>query len=436
MPKFTITRNGQTVKMLTLDGERIEMGSSQICPVFIDDLLISLKQAAFVKRPEGYWVEPMARIPVFFLNGKQVDGPIRLESGAEIDVEGYKIRVDFERAAPDHLQPDVGVAVPLEPPTVTAESVPPPLEPPPLSSIPQAHPPSGVARTSGSGPSPAPLSTTRPPDTLPPPLSELGIATAPPLKTAASAGGAKSDDEQKTVFVVPAKSIGELVAVAGPLKGKKWPLFPGEIKIGRNKEQNDIAIYLDPSGAPDKSISRRHASIHVEKGAAYVEDHGSVAGTFVNQRQLTPKQRTLLKSGDQLEIRSAKESTVFRLELDMAATGPPRPMPTSMERGALTLEPSLPPPLDTLQPKPAPLRESHPIVTPDFAPTREPARQAEPPAEPERRRPRERARGASDDNFFLPVEEPSGWQRIPMWGWVGGGMAVVIITVLLLLVCR
>ena len=53
MPQFTILRDGQIVDEVTLEGERIEMGSAHTCQLFIDDLLIALKQAVFTKVESG-----------------------------------------------------------------------------------------------------------------------------------------------------------------------------------------------------------------------------------------------------------------------------------------------------------------------------------------------------------------------------------------------
>jgi pSer/pThr/pTyr-binding forkhead associated (FHA) protein len=60
----------------------------------------------------------------------------------------------------------------------------------------------------------------------------------------------------------------------------------------------------------DEGASRRHATITVVDGAAYVEDAGSRNGTFVNDRPVTAK--TALKSGDR--VRFDKEEFDFQIQ--------------------------------------------------------------------------------------------------------------------------
>jgi pSer/pThr/pTyr-binding forkhead associated (FHA) protein len=366
MPKFTISRGSQELQTLTLEGEKIELGSARTCPLFLDDLLISLRQAAFVKTTGGYRLEPLARTPSLRLNGRVVDQASPVTPGDVVEIEGYQIRVDFE-----------GPAV------AAAEQPPPPID----------------------------------------------------LIT----------DPAKTVFIVPIKPLGQLVVIAGPLKGTVRPLMPGEIKIGRDKDQNDIVIRNDSKGEIDKSISRRHASLHVEGTSVFVEDQKSVAGTFVNGRQAPPKQRIMLKSGDQIEIRSAKESTIFRLELEAPGSAPPAspplsdlpPVPPLSEVPLPLSDAPLPPPLPVtpLPVKPRPLtppprRDPSPSWGPPPEPIQEPA--DEPVVRPSRVRPR----ATFDDNLFLPSEEAGLLKSLPQWVWLAGGAALIILIVSLLLICR
>ncbi|MEW5875926.1 MAG: FHA domain-containing protein, partial [Candidatus Zixiibacteriota bacterium] len=91
MPVFTISKGGKTLETLSLDGDRIEMGSANACRLFIDDLLISLKQAAFVRSGDGYDLEPLSRTPVVKVNGEPVTQRVKVPTGAVIEVEGYQI---------------------------------------------------------------------------------------------------------------------------------------------------------------------------------------------------------------------------------------------------------------------------------------------------------------------------------------------------------
>ena len=375
MPTFTIIKGGQTLQTLKLEDERIVIGADRSCRIFIDDLLISLKQAVFVKAAGGYQIEPIARTPSLTLNGRPVDQPSPVTDGDILEIEGYQIRVELGHRPVAPLQQ----APPPPPPEVSVESVPPPLD----------------------------------------------VLT----------------DPAKTIFHVPVKPLGQLVVIAGPLKGTARPLSPGEeVRIGRDQSQNEIVIRADSKGEIDRSISRRHASIHVDGTNVFVEDKKSVAGTFVNGRQVPPNQRIPLKSGDLIEIHSAKESTVLRLELH-APTGAAPVAASHADLPPLSSVPDVPPPLADVLPPPlsSPRLSSPPPLTPPSR--REPVPAWEPPPpEPvpdEIRRPsRARARSSFDDNPFQPVEEPGWFASLPRWVLFAGGAGLIILVVSLLLICR
>jgi type III secretion system YscQ/HrcQ family protein len=69
---------------------------------------------------------------------------------------------------------------------------------------------------------------------------------------------------------------------------------PPEIRIGRGTENG-----LQLSGA---SISKNHARLFLSGSAYFVEDLGSVLGTYLNGRKLAPHQPTEVGSGDQIVI--------------------------------------------------------------------------------------------------------------------------------------
>jgi pSer/pThr/pTyr-binding forkhead associated (FHA) protein len=346
MPKFTISKDGRTLQTLTFEGEKIELGSARTCQLFIDDLLISLHQMAFVKTPDGYRVEPIVRTPGFSVSGRTVGQPVPLKPGDIVEIEGYQIQVDFEAL----------VVAPV------VEQTPIPLD--------------------------------------------------------------VDTDSAKTDFH-PKRPLGQLVVVAGPLKGLVRPLVPGEIRIGRDQTQNEIILRNDSKGEIDKSISRRHASIHVDGSTVFIEDQKSIAGTFVNGRPAPPKQRMMLKSGDQIEIRSAKESTVIRVELDRPGSMEQSLPPLSEVLPPLAASP-LPPPLAPLPP-----RDSRSAWTPSPEPTREPL----PPERPERSS-RARGRATFDDNPFQQVEDVSWYHTLPSWTWFAAAAALIILVVSFLLICR
>ncbi|HUU45531.1 MAG TPA: FHA domain-containing protein, partial [Acidobacteriota bacterium] len=359
MPKFTILREGQVVDEVTLEGERIEMGSAHTCQLFVDDLLIALKQAVFVKEEseDSYRVEPLSRVPAFTLDGQPVDGPTPVSGGATLAIEGYEIRIAYEPSKPT-VAPKPREAAPAAPrmPSASEPPLPEPLpEPPP------------------------PLVDLTPPVPATPPRSPV-----PP-----SVPHGEGPDLERTVFV---RTVGRLVATAGPLTGQSWDLRGGETKIGRDTSQNQIVIRLDAAGQVDTSISRRHASIHVVGDRLFVEDQSSAAGTFVNGQQVPPGQKVEIRGGDLIEVRSARASTVLRLELGRRVAAP------------------LPPPLIPPQPASPPPQPLPPLPTsepPEFVSDEgqgfDPILSGSP---ADYRTPPERDRGddreAVDNNPFLP----------------------------------
>lgn len=385
MPRFTITRDGKPVSQIDAHGDRIELGSARTCQVLIDDLLISLKQAAFVRASsaEKFMVEPVSRIPAFTLDGLAVEGPVEVRDGAILAIEGYSVTIGYLPG--EIVVPGAPAAAPAAGARVS-------------SFVPSDEPPL-----------PPPLE----PD-LPPPLEESKPKIPEPVATAPiPAARSENADMERTVFV---RRIGKLVATAGPLQGQSWDLKSGETRIGRESGQNDIVIRFDAQGNVDNSVSRRHASVHVIGDKIFVEDAGSAAGTFVNGTAVPARQRVEVRAQDLIEIRSSRESTLLRVELQRAATAPPP------------------------GPSPSPAPQAAPVATPDPPPLRTPAPQHEAPRpgdyaaeEPPvvRRRRRE---SAPADNLFVPAEEPRKGGKIPTWGWIVAGAGIVLLIVIILLI--
>jgi len=51
-----------------------------------------------------------------------------------------------------------------------------------------------------------------------------------------------------------------------------------------------------------KGVSRRHAKIIRREGRVFIEDLGSINGTFLNRKKLTPYFPRVLKNGDELRL--------------------------------------------------------------------------------------------------------------------------------------
>ena len=108
------------------------------------------------------------------------------------------------------------------------------------------------------------------------------------------------------------KSPYYLLAIHGPYLGKKYQLNFGETRIGRDSKLNDIVLRLNQKGEVDPSISRRHATIAFRDDRFYFTDKRSQSRSRVNQQQLTENDEVRLTPGDEIEIISDQQSTIFR----------------------------------------------------------------------------------------------------------------------------
>ncbi len=70
-------------------------------------------------------------------------------------------------------------------------------------------------------------------------------------------------------------------------------------------------VNLNPYGASDKGVSRRHVKITRKQNLIYVADLGSTNGTILNNRRLIPGAERLLRNGDQLQLGQLKMTVKF-----------------------------------------------------------------------------------------------------------------------------
>ena len=77
-----------------------------------------------------------------------------------------------------------------------------------------------------------------------------------------------------------------------------------EVNIGRLDPASasfpDVDLTSD--GGLEKGVSRRHAKITRRGSEVFIEDLGSINGTFLNRKKLTPYLSQALKSGDELRL--------------------------------------------------------------------------------------------------------------------------------------
>lgn len=84
----------------------------------------------------------------------------------------------------------------------------------------------------------------------------------------------------------------QLVAVVGPLKGKRFRVTEDGLLLGR-EGSCDVVI-------PDQNVSREHARLLLHNGTVWVQDAGSRNGVYVNQKRVV--RHRPMGAGDSLTI--------------------------------------------------------------------------------------------------------------------------------------
>lgn len=139
------------------------------------------------------------------------------------------------------------------------------------------------------------------------PRATSGYAEASPAQAEAVAQTRETPYQRQVE-----KSPYYLLAIYGPYLGKRFQLNFGETRIGREVRLNDIVIRETKKGAVDPSISRRHATISYRNNSFYLGDKRSKSRTYLNQDKLNETDELLLTPGDEIEIVSDQQSTIFR----------------------------------------------------------------------------------------------------------------------------
>lgn len=85
--------------------------------------------------------------------------------------------------------------------------------------------------------------------------------------------------------------------------GKRIPLSYPETVVGRSHPRDPVSPDVDlyALGVEDaRTASRRHCRVFLDQDEFYIEDLGSMNGTFLNGQSLTPGQPCQLSDGDQI----------------------------------------------------------------------------------------------------------------------------------------
>ena len=100
---------------------------------------------------------------------------------------------------------------------------------------------------------------------------------------------------------VAAESGALVIRSGGGRTGQSFPLQGERMAIGRSPE---AAVFLD-----DVTVSRDHAVLVRRSGAWYLDDSGSLNGTYVNRRRIESHK---LEDGDELQIGKYKLTYLAR----------------------------------------------------------------------------------------------------------------------------
>jgi len=98
----------------------------------------------------------------------------------------------------------------------------------------------------------------------------------------------------KRLGAMPRRAQGKLVVIQGANMGKEFRLAAQIVKVGREPQFCDFALY-------DEFVSNPHFSIQLEQTQFYITDEGSTNGTRVNGMPIQPRQRMLLQPDAMIE---------------------------------------------------------------------------------------------------------------------------------------
>jgi len=319
MPKIVLRKDSEIIQIFRLEAKSLRVGSDQQADVKIDDWTVGKEEAIIWPKGQTFCIKPAGAFPQLAVNGAEVSGERALSDGDEIKIGPYILvfsRLPEETEVLAVEVPPIPSMLQLQQPEAMASKPPPPptAEPEfevPTGKISQVHQPSPAK--------PKEPAVSRP---------AARDAPAERARLAALPERTKIGD----VFETPARADEYyLLAVWGPLAGRRFQLKPGETKMGRDKEANEIVVRKDEQGELDTSISRRHASLFWSSAFSpsgvdfCVIDVGSKLGVMVNGKKIRPEKGFTLKPGDEIGILSEKVPTIFRLasndRLDFA---PPR----------------------------------------------------------------------------------------------------------------
>ncbi len=81
---------GRAGETFGLDRDKLTIGRSPDCDIFLDDITVSRRHALLVRQRGGYAIEDQGSLNGTFVNRRRVDS-VQLEDGDEVQIGKYKL---------------------------------------------------------------------------------------------------------------------------------------------------------------------------------------------------------------------------------------------------------------------------------------------------------------------------------------------------------
>ncbi len=273
MPRLIVKKKAEVLKELNLSGEQkyFTIGSEDQNDLVLEDKRVSMTHVKLTRIDNAFFVQDMKSAFGTLLNGAKLSKRQPLNNGDQIKIGEHEILFDNPLDYIGQSSPEITHAA--------AESA------------------AGEGSATG----------------------EITVDASPVTMNESS------QSYEQSIGGAGETAPYYLLAIYGPYRGKKFRLRYGETRIGRDNKLNDIVIRENKRGEIDPSISRRHATVQYRDGQFVVSDKRSKTRTFVNQIEIPETGETVLQPGDEIEIVSDQQSTIFRFAEEQSASfAPPK----------------------------------------------------------------------------------------------------------------
>lgn len=123
-----------------------------------------------------------------------------------------------------------------------------------------------------------------PPPVQPPPVLEAPPPQPAPVTPVAGVTGRLTIQASNASLPIPEGKSTVVLGREDPVSG----IFPD--------------VDLDPYGAQEEGVGRKHAQLILQGGQVFIEDLDSVNGTVVNKQRIPPNQPHPINDGDELRL--------------------------------------------------------------------------------------------------------------------------------------